>query len=77
MFVVVKRSHYRDGQASFVITNQESILSSYCDDYDVKDYMHTEVGAECPDPCALHPQNPCHYGFIFSGLELSGTVFLS
>ena len=45
--------------------------------YDVKDYMHTEVGAECPDPCALHAQNPCHYGFIFSGLELSGTVFLS
>ena len=39
MFVVVKRSDYRDGQTSFVITNQESILSSYCDDYDVMTMM--------------------------------------
>ena len=73
---VVKRSDYRDGQASFVVTNQESILSSYCEDDDVRDYMDVEVGVECPDPCAIHPQNPCHYGHIFSGLELSGTVFL-
>ena len=75
MFVVVKRSAYRNGQAFFVVTNQESILSSYCDDYDVKDHM-MDVGVEYPSPCAIHPKNPCHYGFIFSGLEFSGTVFL-
>lgn len=59
-FIVVKKSYYRNGEASFIVTDQESALTAHCDD--VKHELEQNPGS--------FPQNPCHYGFIFSGVDI-------
>ena len=64
-FIVIKKSHYRNGEASFIVTDQESALTGHMgDNVDVKDDVEKYSGSSS--------LNPCHYGCIFSGIDIEG-----
>lgn len=65
LFAVVKKSQYRK-ECSTRITTQLNALS--CDDYwKAEDYVH-----QSGHQPSIFPDNPCHAGYAFAGLNIEG-----
>ena len=64
-FAVVKKSLYRE-ECSTKVTTQLGALS--CDDYwKADDYVH-----QSGHQPSIFPDNPCHQGYIFAGIDIEG-----
>ena len=65
-FIVIKKSHYRNGEASFIITDQESALTGHMgDNMEIKDDVEKNSGFSSESL-------PLWYGCIFSGIDIEG-----
>lgn len=61
--MIVKKSQYRS-ELSTMIARQQSALS-ICTGWSKDDYA-------CPNQLSIYPDNPCHNGLIFAGIDISG-----